>query len=81
VFTAGLKEITDPITHALTLLGTFPAYISEQNKRSIAIVRIEKTALSTDVLREGVLGDVRVIESTDIARSLAFSASAACADG
>jgi len=29
-------------------------------------LRIEKTALSTDILEEGVLGDVRVIESTDI---------------
>ena len=35
--------------------------------------------MTVDVLSEGVLGDVRVIESTDIARSLSFSAFC-CAD-
>lgn len=70
----------DPITHALTLLGSFPespadGTVSQKINQSPAILRIEKTALSTDVLEEGVLGDVRVIESTDIARSPTFVAS------
>ncbi|OCH87060.1 scavenger mRNA decapping enzyme [Obba rivulosa] len=59
----------DPITHALTLLGSFLAADSTSQDRSPAIVRIEKTALSSehaDKLFSEALDDVRLIESTDI---------------
>ncbi|KIM76229.1 hypothetical protein PILCRDRAFT_653612 [Piloderma croceum F 1598] len=54
------ERILNEVTHALVLLGSFPTdntARSEQTGRSPAILRIEKTALSTDVLREGVLGN------------------------
>ncbi|EMD31964.1 hypothetical protein CERSUDRAFT_69043 [Gelatoporia subvermispora B] len=58
----------DPITHALTLLGSFPAPEGAQG-RSPAIVRIEKTALLLERAGELLsqsLRDARLIESTDI---------------
>lgn len=76
VLTNSLRGVADPITHALTILGSFPASLphetiqGEKSSRLPAIICIEKTALSLDVLQEGVLGDLRVIETTDIVRLL-----------
>ncbi|KAI0938861.1 hypothetical protein AcV5_000448 [Taiwanofungus camphoratus] len=56
----------DPITHALTLLGTLPL---AEGDRSPAIVRVEKTAFSPDIpenLLSSILSNIRVIGNTDI---------------
>ncbi|OSD07828.1 scavenger mRNA decapping enzyme [Trametes coccinea BRFM310] len=57
----------DPITHALTLLGTLP--LEGSSEHAPAIVRIEKTALTgdnADQLLGQELKDARLIEGTDI---------------
>ncbi|KAI1798380.1 scavenger mRNA decapping enzyme [Ganoderma leucocontextum] len=57
----------DPITHALTLLGKLP--LAGTSESADAIVRIEKTALSTDsagdILTKS-LASSKLIEGTDI---------------
>lgn len=60
----------DPLTHSLTLLGTFPGTIDVQ-ERVTAIVRVEKTALDPDTAGklfavDGLLKKVAFEESTDI---------------
>ncbi|KAI0634995.1 scavenger mRNA decapping enzyme [Trametes polyzona] len=57
----------DPVTHALTLLGTLPN--GETSEHAPAIVRIEKTALAADQgdqLLTHALDKSRLIEGTDI---------------
>ncbi|KAI0777504.1 scavenger mRNA decapping enzyme [Trametes elegans] len=57
----------DPVTHALTLLGTLPVKGSSEHTQ--AIVRIEKTALTSegaDRLLSELLQDSKSIEGTDI---------------
>ncbi|KAI0330054.1 scavenger mRNA decapping enzyme [Cubamyces sp. BRFM 1775] len=57
----------DPITHALTILGTLP--VEGKSEHAQAIVRIEKTALigdQADQLFPGQLKDSKLIDSTDI---------------
>ncbi|KAI8986786.1 scavenger mRNA decapping enzyme [Trametes punicea] len=57
----------DPITHALTILGSLP--VRGTSERAQAIVRIEKTPLTSDhaeQLLTAQLKDVKLIESTDI---------------
>ncbi|GBE87666.1 scavenger mRNA decapping enzyme [Sparassis latifolia] len=59
----------DPLTHALTLLGTFPQNGEGTGERAPAIVRIEKTPLRAELASEllsDVLSSARLIESTDI---------------
>ncbi|OBZ77298.1 m7GpppX diphosphatase [Grifola frondosa] len=58
----------DPISHTITLLGSFPDS-SVPEKYSAAIVRIEKTAFSVDSAQELFstwLQNAKLIESTDI---------------
>ncbi|KAJ3505420.1 hypothetical protein NLJ89_g7426 [Agrocybe chaxingu] len=60
----------DPITHSLTLLGTFPNQ-NDVSAKVQAIVRIEKTALSAEDSprffgENGLIRNVEVEESTDI---------------
>lgn len=82
IFDVDFKGCADPITHALTVLGSLPASqtceVATKHETLPAIVRIEKTALSIDILTEGVLGDVRIIESTDIVRPHIFRQALAC---
>ncbi|KAI0718344.1 scavenger mRNA decapping enzyme [Cerioporus squamosus] len=57
----------DPVTHALTLLGTLP--LKDSSESSHAILRIEKTALSVDAAEQIVpqfLESTKRIEGTDI---------------
>ncbi|KAI0646139.1 scavenger mRNA decapping enzyme [Trametes meyenii] len=57
----------DPVTHALTLLGSLPVHSTSEHVQ--AIVRIEKTALTADYAAEllpGLLKDSKLIEGTDI---------------
>ncbi|KAI0353412.1 scavenger mRNA decapping enzyme [Trametes cingulata] len=57
----------DPVTHALTLLGTLPK--EGTSEHAPAIVRVEKTALTADhaeQLLPGLLKDTKLIEGTDI---------------
>ncbi|KAI0674140.1 scavenger mRNA decapping enzyme [Trametes maxima] len=57
----------DPVTHALTLLGSLP--VDGTSEHAQAIVRIEKTALTADHAAEllpGLLEDSKLIEGTDI---------------
>ncbi|KZP13422.1 scavenger mRNA decapping enzyme [Athelia psychrophila] len=56
----------DPISRSLTVLGSFPIAAAVLGEREQAILKIEKTPLNLDVLNEGVLGDVRIIQTTDI---------------
>ena len=57
---------TDPITHALTLLGHLP--LEATGELAPAIIRIEKTALSGDSAQEllSAIPTTRKIEHTDI---------------
>ncbi|CAA7265465.1 unnamed protein product [Cyclocybe aegerita] len=60
----------DPITHSLTLLGTFPNQ-NDASAKVQAIVRIEKTALTAEDSprffgENGLIRKVEVEESTDI---------------
>ena len=60
----------DPITHALTILGTLP--VEGKTEPAQAIVRIEKTALigdQADQLFPGQLKDTKLIDGTDIVSS------------
>ncbi|KAI0764831.1 scavenger mRNA decapping enzyme [Fomes fomentarius] len=57
----------DPVTHALTLLGTLP--VEGSSGAAPAILRIEKTALSVDAADQIVakfLESTKLIEGTDI---------------
>ncbi|RPD65267.1 scavenger mRNA decapping enzyme [Lentinus tigrinus ALCF2SS1-7] len=57
----------DPITHALTLLGTLP--VQDTSERAHAILRIEKTPLSVDSADRIIpqfLESTKLIEGTDI---------------
>ncbi len=57
----------DPVTHALTLLGTLPLQASTEHAH--AILRIEKTALSVDsaeLIVPQYLENTKRIEGTDI---------------
>lgn len=53
------------------MLGSFPIAAAVLGEREQAILKIEKTPLNLDVLNEGVLGDVRIIQTTDIVRRVA----------
>ncbi|KAG6884716.1 hypothetical protein C0992_005884 [Termitomyces sp. T32_za158] len=60
----------DPLTHSLTLLGTFPS-TDDAQERVAAIVRVEKTALDPETAGklfapDGLVKKVAVEESTDI---------------
>ncbi|KAG6876798.1 hypothetical protein C0993_000385 [Termitomyces sp. T159_Od127] len=59
----------DPLTHSLTLLGTFPG--TDVQNRVTAIVRVEKTALDPETAgrlftADGLLKKVAFEESSDI---------------
>ncbi|KAI0827016.1 scavenger mRNA decapping enzyme [Trametes gibbosa] len=57
----------DPITHALTLLGTLPVRGSSEHAQ--AIIRVEKTAFTADHAEQlfpAMLKDTKLIEGTDI---------------
>lgn len=62
----------DPLTHSLTLLGSFPAEDTTDSDRVKAIVRIEKTALHPErassyfAPQSGLIRRVSLEESTDI---------------
>lgn len=66
------RHPADPITHALTLLGTLPTAGSgpaDSDEYAPAIVRIEKTALTAgqaEQLLSSSLNDAKLIEGTDI---------------
>ncbi|CDO73905.1 hypothetical protein BN946_scf185016.g62 [Trametes cinnabarina] len=58
----------DPLTHALTLLGTLPVD-GTSDARAPAVVRIEKTALTSDNAEQLVsqhLKDTKLLDNTDI---------------
>lgn len=65
------RHPADPITHALTLLGTLPtgSAPADSDEHAPAIVRIEKTALTAgqaEQLLSSSLKDAKLIEGTDI---------------
>lgn len=65
------RTCVDPVTHALTLLGTLP--VEGTSGAAPAILRIEKTALSVDAADQIVakfLESTKLIEGTDIVSSL-----------
>ena len=56
----------DPVAHGLTILGTLP---DGEDKRSNAIIRVEKSALPSQQARTLIthfLKDVQLMESNDI---------------
>jgi hypothetical protein len=61
------KEI-DPVTHSLTLLGTFPG--NSDDDRLPAILRVENTTLDPNSARDLIswVVEAKIIESTDIVR-------------
>jgi len=61
----------DPLTHSVTLLGSFPGNDDDSANRVQAIIRIEKTALDLDDAKNffeptGLLDKVQFEEGTDI---------------
>lgn len=57
----------DPVTHSLTLLAKLPN-LGESDDSSNAIIRIEKTALSSESVESmwADLAEIKLIEHTDI---------------
>lgn len=62
-----IENLQDPVTHSLTLLGTLP---SIANEAELAILRLERVALSTDAAQSfrKILHSTKLIEQTDIVR-------------
>ena len=65
-FSTRLQSDTDPLAHAITLLGSLLSNMSGSDdvSPSAAIIRIEKTALPA--FSDDLVGSTKLIESTDI---------------